>query len=1062
MKRKITLLLVSLFLMVGTALAQKNVSGTVISSDDGQPIIGAAVKALGASVGTQTDIDGKFSFELPAGETKIVVSYVGMVSQTLVGGTGMKITLKADNKNLDEVVVVAYGTAKKQSITGSIEMVDAEKMKDRIATSATAALEGNAPGVQVNSSYGEPGANPSIRIRGIGSLVSGAQNPLYVVDGAAFEGNISEINPADIESMSVLKDASSAALYGSRAANGVILITTKRGKGTSKPVINVKMNQGWYTRGIKEYDRLDADTWMETLWIAMKNNAMTSKLGLNATAAAAYATEHLITDLVKRNIYDGADNKLFDNNGRLIATRLPGYSDLNWYDAVERTGHRQEYTLSGSAAGEKFNMYSSVGYLKEDGYIRNIGYERFTARLNSSYTANKWLKMGVNLSGTYANSRFNADATGNMFANPFYIARYMAPVYPYYAHKADGSIVTDEAGNFVYDTTSPYLSNRNIAYELGMNSDKSVRGVLDAQAYTIITLPYGFSATIKGNANYSTTNRSKFDNPVIGDGASSDGRFTATNAQITSYTMQELLNWEHEYGVNHIDVMLGHENYSWRQKVQTGMNTKMAVYGIYAIGNFLTNSFLQGYNDNYRTESYLGRVRYNYDDKYFADFSYRRDGSSRFKEGHRWGGFFSFGLNWNIKKENFMRDVKWVNQLRARASYGEVGNDAGVSLYGYQALYYIDKNGGEAALIKQKLAADEIQWETTQTIDFAIEGRLFDRLNFTLGYFDKRSKDLLFEVRLPLSAGSSPYNDAFPNLAQNRNIGTISNRGFELSLDYDVINRKNWSWNLGFDATIIDSKVKKLPGGKDILHGLQNYSEGHDPYEFYTYHFVGVDQMNGRSLYTLDPNKAAKAKGAGALVNINGTDYTYDTSFGLKDWAGSAAPWAYGSFSSKLRWKNLSLSALFSYSLGGKIYDGSYASLMSTGSGTTVAAMHRDILKAWRGVPEGMTETSANRIDPNGTPVLDTHYATYSNAASDRWLTSASYLVLKNITLSYNLPKMWLNKLGIQGATLSAGIENAFVLTSRQGLNPQFSFSGGYDDTYVTARVFNLGVSVNF
>ena len=434
MKRKITLLLVSLFLMVGTALAQKNVSGTVISSDDGQPIIGAAVKALGASVGTQTDIDGKFSFELPAGETKIVVSYVGMVSQTLVGGTGMKITLKADNKNLDEVVVVAYGTAKKQSITGSIEMVDAEKMKDRIATSATAALEGNAPGVQVNSSYGEPGANPSIRIRGIGSLVSGAQNPLYVVDGAAFEGNISEINPTDIESMSVLKDASSAALYGSRAANGVILITTKRGKGTSKPVINVKMNQGWYTRGIKEYDRLDADTWMETLWIAMKNNAMTSKLGLNATAAAAYATEHLITDLVKRNIYDGAANKLFDNNGRLIATRLPGYSDLNWYDAVERTGHRQEYTLSGSAAGEKFNMYSSVGYLKEDGYIRNIGYERFTARLNSSYTANKWLKMGVNLSGTYANSRFNADATGNMFANPFYIARYMAPVYPYYAH----------------------------------------------------------------------------------------------------------------------------------------------------------------------------------------------------------------------------------------------------------------------------------------------------------------------------------------------------------------------------------------------------------------------------------------------------------------------------------------------------------------------------------------------------------------------------------------------------------------------------------------------------
>ncbi len=1077
MKRRLTMLLASLFLVLGTALAQKVVSGTVVSGEDGQPVIGAAVKALGSSVGTTTDIDGNFSFELPAGETKVVVSYVGMQSQTLIAGSNMKVTLKDDNKNLDEVVVVAYGTAKRTSITGSITQVDASKIENRIATSATSALEGNAPGVQVNSSYGEPGANPTISIRGIGSLVqrkraaNGAgqspdgsvQSPLYVVDGVIFTGNIAELNPNDIENISVLKDASSAALYGNRAANGVILITTKRGKGTSKPVITLKIGQGWYTRGIKEYDRLDADTWMEQSWKAYRNYAMsTPSLAMNATDAAAYASAHLM-ESVQRNIYDAPDNALFDANGKLIAKRLPGYTDLDWQDAVERTGHRQEYTLSGSAAGEKFNVYSSIGYLKENGYIRNIGYERFTGRLNSVYTPNKWLQMGANLSATYSNSRFNDSATGSYFSNPFYTTRYMAPVYPYYAHNADGSIQTDADGNYVYDTTSPYLSNRNIVYELGMNSQKNTRAVINAVAFTTITLPYGFSATVKGNVDHSNTNGENFDNPVIGDGASSNGRFRIRTYQYNNYTLQELINWNHSYGLHNIDAMIGHENYSWKRKAQIGMNTGMAVDGILTIGNFLTNSYLQGANDDYKTESYLGRVRYNYDEKYFADFSFRRDGSSRFKKGHRWGDFYSFGFNWNIKKEEFLKNVKWIDQLRARASYGEVGNDVGVSLYGYQALYYIDKNAGTAALIKQSLAADNIKWETTQTLDFAVEGRLFDRLNFNIGYFDKRSKDLLFEVRMPLSAGSFPETEnTFANLTQYQNIGTVSNRGWEFSFNYDVLNKKDWSWNVGLDATFLNSKIIKLPGGKDILNGLKKFSEGHSPYEYFTYHFEGVDQMTGKSLYTLDPDKKATAASDGALVTINGTDYTTDTSFGLKKWAGKVEPDVYGSISSNLRWKDLSLSTLFTYSLGGKIYDAAYQDLMSANSATSLGALHKDILNSWSGVPDGMTATSANRIDPNGTPVLDYNLSTYNNGNSDRWITSASYFIVKNITLSYNLPKVWISKWGIESLSLSAGVENAFIFTSRKGLNPQYSFTGGTDDTYVTPRVFNLGLSVSF
>ena len=302
--------------------------------------------------------------------------------------------------------------------------------------------------------------------------------------------------------------------------------------------------------------------------------------------------------------------------------------------------------------------------------------------------------------------------------------------------------------------------------------------------------------------------------------------------------MQELLNWGHDYGNHHIDAMVGHENTHLQTENFSGMNTNMAVDGIYVLNNFLTNSYLSGYNDEYATESYLARARYNYDQRYFVDASLRRDGSSRFASSNRWGNFFSFGATWNAKKEEFLRTVKWVNQLRVRASYGEVGNDAGVGYYGYQALYYIGKNGGNSALMKQSLSAEDIKWETAQTVDAAIEGRLFGRMNFSIGYFDKRNKDLLFAVRLPLSAGSFSYNENYYNMTVNKNIGTIANRGWEISVDGDVLKTKNWLVNVGLDATFIKNKIIKLPNGDNILSGLHNYTEGRSLYDFYTYHVL--------------------------------------------------------------------------------------------------------------------------------------------------------------------------------------------------------------------------------
>ena len=917
--------LAALFLCVGTALAQTEISGTVISSEDKQPIIGASILVAGTQNGTVTDVDGNFKLSAAAG-SKLVVSYIGMNSKTVTAAPNMKITLDPEDKKLDEVVVVAYGTAKRQSLTGSVAVVDSKKISDRINTSVTGALEGSAPGVQVNNSYGEPGQAPKIHIRGVGTLVNGADQPLYIVDGTPYEGNIAELNPNDIESMSVLKDASSAALYGNRAANGVILITTKKAKYASKPNITLKVDHGFYRRGLPEYDRLGPDQWMEASWKAMKNSALSGGIVSTEADAADYATKQLVTDYARRNIYDGASDALFDSNGKLIAKIRPGYDDLDWAKGVERTGHRQEYNLSAAVSGDKFNIYSSAGYLNEQGYIRNSSYERFTGRINTTYNATKWLELGINLSGTSANRNFNPNASGSMFANPFYVTRYMAPIYPVYLHNADGSYLLDADGNKQYDTTSEYLQNRNIVYEMSMDKDKTRRNVLDGLIYAKVTLPYGFTFTGKADLNHANTNRQTYNNPIIGDGSTNNGRLSEYSYQYTSYTGQELLTWEHDFDVHHLDVLLGHENYSWNRRYSMARNVNAAIDGLLALSNFVSNSDTEGFFNDYRTESYLGRLRYSYDDKYFADFSLRRDGSSKFQKDNRWGNFFSFGVNWNIKKENFMKDVKWVDALRARASYGEVGNDAAVDYYGYQALYYITKNGGKPALIRQKLAANNLKWETTQTFDFGVEGTLFDRLNFSLGYFDKRSKDLLFQVRFPLSAGSFSGNSDIENLTQYQNIGTISNRGFEIMLSGDVVRSKDWTWNLSFDATTLKNKVLKLPNGEDILHGHQKYSVGHSAYEWYTYHFAGVDQMTGSSLYDLDTQKESAANAAGALVEINGTKYTTNSAFAQREWAGTALPSVYGSFGSNLRWKDLSLSVLMTYSLGGKIMDASYQS----------------------------------------------------------------------------------------------------------------------------------------
>lgn len=1070
---------------IGLVTAQTlTVSGVVVSEEDGEPVVGASVLVKGENLGVITNLDGKFTIpNVPASAKTLVISFVGMKAQEVAIKPNLKVVLANDTQMLDEVVVtVAYGTAKKSSLTGAISTVDQSQIEMRPTSSVTTALEGTTSGVQINSTYGSPGSSPSIRIRGIGT-VNGSSDPLYVVDGVPFGGNISDINPVDIESLSVLKDAASAALYGNRASNGVILITTKRGK-SDKISFDLRINQGVYSRGIKEYKRTSPNQFMEASWMNLRNARMTA--GDDAAKAAQYASENLISEQLYLNIYNKADNELFDANGKLVAGAaiLPGYADdLDWYSQAIRSGYRQEYSFSGNTANEKSDYYFSLGYLDEQGYVTNSDFNRWSARTSMNFTPKKWFKAGINITASHQVMNSTNGDSGASFTNAFMYCRQVAPIYPVHLHNADGSYRLDANGNRQYDpgyykndegidiqTRSQY-SDRHVIWENELDVDKTVRNTMQGIAYADVKFLKDFTFTLKGDLNVRNSENRTYNNATIGDGKGSGGRSSRTVYRYKNYTFQQQLRWNREFGKHMVDVLAAHESYSYNYDYLYGYKTTEIFEGKGNLSNFTDISSLNGYENNYNTESYLGRIRYNYADKYNLEVSFRRDGSSRFAKNNRWGNFGSIGANWIVSEEEFMKPVTWINQLKLRANYGQVGNDAGAGYYGYMALYARSQNANLGAYYLSQNEALDLKWETGEAFGFALEGRFFKRWNLGLEYFDKRNKDLLFDVYLPLSAGATSTSSAVATVAKN--LGTISNRGFEINTDVDVFRNHNWRVNLAANASFVNNKVVTLPEqNKDgIISGSYKIVEGKSRYEFFVYTFEGVDQLTGNSLYKTnledyfvkqaDGTILGNAEGTDITDNttlINGTYYVNNTTYAQKEFHGSALPKVFGSFTGTVSYKSLTLSALFTYSLGGKTYDGVYSSLMSSGS--SPGNYHEDVMKSWRAAPEGMTEDSPNRILKDGIPQMNYSMNTYNNASSSRWLTSSDYLVVKNITLSYQLPKSLVKHVDLQGVSVSASCENLWTFTARQGMNPQQSFSGSQSNYLVTPRVFSVGVNI--
>jgi len=1073
MRRRLTFLLSLLVLSIGLVSAQvSKVTGVVVSAEDGEPVIGASVLVVGTNLGTITDIDGKYEIaNVPADAKHLRISYVGMETQQVSIKPGMiRTELRSDTEVIDEVVVVAYGTAKKSSFTGSASVVGAKNIEKRAITNATSALEGNTSGVQVTSALGQPGESASVRIRGFGS-VNASNAPLYVVDGAVYNGDISNINPSDIESMTVLKDAASTSLYGSSAGNGVILITTKKGSNTSGGTgITLNISQGWSSRAYDDYARVGVYDYYPLQWQMLKNSRISS--GDTAEEAALYASENIIDELKYNPFVGVADTEIVGTDGRLnpAANALKWGDDLDWEDAAYSTGYRQEYNVSYNSSNEKSDSYASVGYLKDNGYMLKTDFERYSGRVNYNVYPVKWFKSGVNLGLVRTNSNYSTSTSDNSsgYSNLSRFIRTMAPIYPVHKHDLETGEYLDAENNsttdpsqYTYDYEGARISSngRDAIAETLWNEREISNMNTTARVYATIMPIEGLSLTVNYALENTDLRRKVYENPLVGDGTSGPGRLNLLTTRTLTQTFNQLINYNKSFGNHTFDILLGHENYEYKYEYEYAMKIGEVISGIYDFENFTSINELSSYTNRYRKEGYFGRLNYDYADKYYASISYRHDGSSRFSKDNRWGNFWSFGASWRISEEDFMKDISWLSNLKLRASYGQTGNDAildaddDASYYPYQLLYTLGvNNASEAGIYLSSLVDTNLKWETQVSADVAIEFGLFDnRLTGSLEYFTKQSKDLLFDTSIPLSNGVN-------SIVQN--IGKVKNNGVEFDLNYQLLRRNDWTFSIGVNGTHIKNKVTQLPAGNEngIVTGSKKYMVGHSIYEFWLRQWYGVNPENGDGLYYLDTDAYNEADGTlsesvkSTLVTIDGKQLTNSYRYAKYDYSGSAIPKLYGGFNFNLGYKDFELSAVFSYSLGGKVLDLTYANLMATDE--FGYAMSEDVKKAWQ-KPGDITDVP--RLDANST-----HATSIGQSYSTRWLTNANYLNLRTVTLSYNLPAKWLHHVMVKNARLSVSAENLFMIKARQGLNPQANYAGVSYNEYMPARNITLGLNVSF
>lgn len=1000
------------------------VEGIVTEESTGETLPGVNVLIEGTTIGTVTNLDGYYTLDVPSQKAVLVFSFIGMnsVKETVNGRTNIDVILTSDSEQLDDVIVVAYGTTTKEAYTGAAQVVDSEIIEDRPVTSFEKALQGTTAGLQVTSSSGQPGSSATVRIRGIGSL-SASSAPLYVVDGVPMAGSLSDLNPNDIESLTVLKDAAASSLYGSRAANGVIIVTTKQGKkGETRISFNGQV--GVSSRISDGYDLMNSTQIYEQSWQGLYNQALLD--GKSMEESKIYAHDN-VEEIVGFNPF-AVENPLDDNGSLIPGTKV--LTNTDWRDEVYKTGIIHNYNLNVSGGSEDTKVYFSLGYFNDSGTTLSSNFTRYSSKINVTHKVNDFITTGITTHLSY--SETNAPPGGSAGSNPVRSAETINAASPVY--NADGSYNWDNKA--VFDFNPVGLS------ELDIYEYKTKRGMINA--YLNLQLLPSLTFRTTGAIDYSGDQGLNYYNPYHGNGAGVNGRSSKASTDNMAWNISNILTWSKQTGNSSFEVLAGQEATGEEYSVLSAGVTDFAVPGYPDLVWGGSPEMPSSYSTEWTMVSYLGQAKYNYGGKYYLSASVRGDGSSRFGQNNKYGLFYSFGGSWRITEENWMPELTWLNNLKLRASYGTsgnngIGNYASLGVYGSGANY-----GGYPGLTPVQLENNGISWEKITSMNIGLETRIFKRLEGSFEFYQRDSDGLLFGK--PLSAGKG-----FGSIMTN--LGAMVNSGIEATLSYDVIQSNDFNYSVGLNASTNKNEILDLTTDQ-LISGTKILEEGGDVYQFYMREWVGVNPDNGRPMWytnaASDDNADNSEPGSAFLDPLgSGRQVTSEYGDAERERMGTALPDFFGGLTNSLSYKNIDLSFYFYFSVGGQIYNSDYAGNMHDGTapGTNLAA---DAANAW--TPNNKY-TDVPRYVINGQDD--------GNQMSSRFLEDASYLRLKNISIGYTLPQALCAKVKLKGLRVFASGENLWTLTKYKGFDPEGAIGGTTGNSIPGVKVFTFGVKMD-
>ncbi len=1047
MKKRVMLILSCLFLSIGLIVAQtKSISGTVIDGA-GESVIGASVVVKGTTIGVSTDIDGRFTINMPTDKNILVFSLIGMTTVEKTASQGMEVVMSEDAKNLQEVIVTGgYGVRKQGSFTGAAAQINQANITNKNDVNAIKALDGSVPGIQMSVSSGQPGAPADIYIRGRGSINSGTQ-PLYVIDGMPINSDVdnlrkdegiktsplSTISSSDIETITILKDASATSIYGSRAANGVILITTKKGqRGKTSVKFTAKLgfenattNSRYKIVQGKKANELTSEALMNDYLTNGNNSRFTeynNKLGLGLSP-----TNEGMLDLVQGIIND---------KGHAVSDMS---KTTDWFDAITRTGSYQEYGVEVQGGGKDISdprYFFSYNYLENESFVKGKDMLRHTLRFNFDQSPTKFIKYGLNTSLAY--TKANAGNGGGYYKDPITAA--MNGASPYEVIKTD---------NGEFNTNMIAGGNNPVALR-SKNGDKDI-----SKQYKVIINPYAqltllekVVAMTKFGFDYYNINDFSYSSMFSSDGAKKNGYGENGNTYRNTLTSTNTINYFDTFEDKHnVSILIGQEAQETKYKQEYLAGSNYPVGSITDIGIASTPIGASTERDEMLLVSFFSNIEYDYNSKYYLSTSFRYDGSSKFSKDNRWAAFWSVGGKYRITEEDFMKSTQtWLNNLTLRASYGTTGNQdvgkpnddinkkwyASRGLYGFNGFndpFTYNKQPG-ARLVQLK--NDKLKWETKDKFNFGLDFTVLDIFTFEGNYYVEQTKDMLFSMPISFVTGLATAYE---------NIGKMENKGFELSLTTQILKNKDWNWSATISASKNKNVVKKLSNDEPIKTTYDIIEKGKPLTQWYLKKWAGVDPQTGAPLW---------------YKGTEGNEVTSEYNEAGQRYLGKGTPDWIGSFSTTVNYKGIDFSIQFNYQLGSKIYGNNLRYDEHIGGGDDWLTGYTSWVYDNRWKQPG---------DNAKVPRLMAGNTSKANAHSSRFLMDGDYLKIRSLAIGYTFPKSLISKAYIQNARVFMNAENLYTFSRSdyRGFDPSTVNSSGMSWwNFPSSRSFVFGVTLGF